>query len=169
MPEYSHSAYHNFLNHSEDYIGVLIISGMFYAAADIAIANGAVTVLGSVTVGGTVAAPQYFIPVGYQFSIRAGTITVASIVDVWFRIAGTQRSAKVPVHVDPAAAVRNHVTIPFVPRGLSDVLNMGSAKTTSTLIEVVAERQASADPAANTALVSDRGGASVVAGYNAHA
>lgn len=155
-------AVHDNTQHANTYIRSISAAASAFAAADIAVdATGPVTL---VTVNAGIAAGDsgFILWNGFACNFRPGTITVDAIMDVWVEVGGIQRTAKFPVYCAVAIPTKLALTMPLLSRGGGDLSFWLTAKAAGAYTFVVrAQRQVSADPNANTILVSDKG-ASVV-------
>lgn len=158
-----HPPNHDNTNHFFNYLFSLQVNGMLYAAADVNVTEAAVVSLASVALTPGTNQAYYALPFGYFANIRPGTIVADSIVDVWVRVDGTQRSAKVPVYVPIAAPARIPFTLPLVPGTVGHVVYWFTQKIAAITIEIVAQRRNDANPAGSTIIFSEQGGSIVQA------
>jgi hypothetical protein len=149
---------HRNTNHSNRYLDLLAPVAANYNAADQNVdATGPVTIA---TAPITIAAglEDYLIPLGLVISVRAGTITVQGILDVWFDVGGVQRSAKYPLYINQTDLTRKPFNAGLILGSVADLTYWKLIKAPGTYtINVIAQRRASADPAAATIIVSDTG------------
>lgn len=150
---------HDNTHHSQRYIHSFQTVGDLYNVADVNVDAQADVVLASASISPNAASQIFLIPLSSSFNFRTGDTLFQAILDIWFDVDGTQRSAKFPLYIDTTLATRVPFTCPLIYRDFSDLSYWSSVKAggVTYTINVKARRRPSADTAARFVTVSDKG------------
>ena len=155
---------HGNTQHGQTYVNLISGVAMLYAAADQAVSAAAVTTLGTRAVTITAGNAAYLIWLGGAVNFRPGTITVDAQIDFWLEVDAIQRTAKMPVTCAIAIPTKLPFTMPLIAGTAFDLIFWLTGKQAGTYtVTLKAQRRATADPAANTILVSDVSGMVLIA------